>query len=315
MIGLEHILGRKGGPRSSGSRPPRRFRLSDSQFGALVSLPGLLLLLLWVGVPLVIVVVISFYRYDFIRPTKFYGFGNYIKLFHDRVFWLAVKNTFIFSLGSTFITFIFGFTSAWCLSRIDRGGTLFRTLMMLPWAVPLIVSGFIWGWMFNPTYGVINDILLKLGAIKAPLDFTADPSLAMFSVILADAWTRIPFLTILVLAGLERIPAELYEAARIDGADIFHELRHISIPMVKGPLLTGLLITSVFSFRSIDAIFSMTQGGPAKATYVLGLYTVDNIYRFLNFGRAGAISVMLLLFCSLIASAYVYFLLKEERWS
>jgi len=186
---------------------------------------------------------------------------------------------------------------------------------MLPWAVPLIVSGFIWGWMFNPTYGVINDILLRIGLIQKPLDFTANPAMAMLSVILADAWTRIPFLIILILAGLERIPLELYEAARIDGADVFHELRHISLPMVKGPLLTGLLITSVFSFRSIDAIFSMTHGGPAKATYVLGLYTVDNIYRFLNFGRAGAISVMLLIFCSLIASVYVYFLLKEEKWA
>ena len=244
-----------------------------------------------------------------------YGFGNYINLFKNRVFWLAVENTFIFSLGSTFVAFLFGFTSAWCLSRIDRGSTFFRTLSMLPWAVPLIVSGFIWGWMFNPTYGVINDILLRIGLIQKPLDFTANPAMAMLSVILADAWTRIPFLIILILAGLERIPLELYEAARIDGADVFHELRHISLPMVKGPLLTGLLITSVFSFRSIDAIFSMTHGGPAKATYVLGLYTVDNIYRFLNFGRAGAISVMLLIFCSLIASVYVYFLLKEEKWA
>lgn len=313
MTALAHSE-RERGPQK-GLRSPRKFRITDSRFGALVSLPGLLLLLLWVGVPLAIVITISFYRYDFIHPVKFYGFGNYIKLFHDRVFWLAVKNTFIFSLSSTFITFLFGFACAWCLSRIDRGSTFFRTLTMFPWAVPLIVSGFIWGWMFNPTYGVINDILLKLGAIKTPLNFTAEPALAMFSVILADAWTRIPFLTILVLAGLERIPAELYEAARIDGADVFHELRHISIPMVRGPLLTGLMITSVFSFRTIDAIFSMTQGGPAKATYVLGLYVVDNIYRFLNFGRAGAISVMLIVFCSLIASVYVYFLLKEERWS
>lgn len=314
MIELRHIFGRNQGPRSE-SRPLREFRLTDSQFGALLSLPGLLLLLLWVGVPLVIMTVVSFYRYDFVHPTKFSGFDNYIKLFHDRVFWLAVKNTFIFSLGSTFITFLFGSTIAWFLSRIDRGSTFFRTLMMLPWAVPLIVSGFIWGWMFNPTYGIINDILLKLGVIKAPLNFTANSSLAMLSVILADAWTRIPFLTILVLAGLERIPNELYEAARIDGADIFHELRYISIPMTKGPLLTGLLITTVFAFRSTDVIISMTQGGPAKATYVLGLYAVDNIYRFLNFGRAGAISVMLLLLCSLIASAYVYFLLKEDKWS
>jgi multiple sugar transport system permease protein len=294
--------------------PLKAYRIPDSTFGALLSLPGLAMLLLWVGVPLVIVIWISFLRYDFMHPIRFYGLGNYLRLFRDRVFLLALKNTAIFSAGSTVLTFIVGFTCAWSLSRIGRGSAVFRTLVMLPWAVPLIVSGFIWGWMFNPSYGVINDILIKLGLISRPLDVFGNPDTAMIGVIIADAWTRIPFMTILTLAGLERIPRELYEAAKIDGADVFHELRRITLPLVRGPVLTGLLITTIFSMRSIDAIFSMTRGGPAKATYVLGLYNVDNIYRFLNFGRAGAISVMLMLFCFLTAGIYAYFLLKEQPW-
>lgn len=302
-------------PKQKGPRPPyRAVHLSDNRFGALMSLPGLVVLLLWVGVPLAIVVGVSFMRYDFIHPIGFYGFGNYADLIHDRVFQLAVRNTLGFSLGSTAVTFVFGLTGAWCLSRIAKGSTVLRSLMMLPWAVPLIVSGFIWGWMFNPSYGVINDILMRLGLISSPLNIFGNPDTAMLGVIIADAWTRIPFMTILVLAGLERIPKELYEAARIDGADVFHELRCISIPLIRGPILTGLLITTVFSFRSIDAIFSMTRGGPARATYVLGLYIMDNIYRFLDFGRAGAVSVMLLLLCLAIVGIYVYFLLKEKSW-
>ena len=295
--------------------PLRLSYLSDSHFGALMSLPGLATLLLLVVIPLVMVFWVSFLRYDFMHPVKFYGLGNYIKLWSDRVFWLSLRNTIVFSGGSTILTAIFGFTMAWCLSRISRGSTIFRTLVMFPWAVPLIISGFIWGWMFNASYGVINDILIRMHIISAPLNVFGSPNAAMLGVIIADAWTRIPFFTILVLAGLERIPKDLYEAARIDGADIFHELRHISLPLVRGPALTGLLITTVFSFRTIDAIFSMTRGGPAKATYVLGLYDLDNIYRFLNFGRAGAVSVILLFLCMLIAGVYAYFLLKEESWA
>lgn len=314
-MNLGQLFSGIGGPQSGRLRPPLRLhRIPDPAFGALLSLPGLTMLLLWVGVPLVIVVWLSFLRYDFVYPIRFYGLGNYTRLFRDRVFLLALKNTAVFSVGSTTLTFLVGFTCAWSLSRIRSGSSVFRTLVMLPWAVPLIVSGFIWGWMFNPSYGVINDILMKLGLISHPLDVFGNPDTAMIGVVIADAWTRIPFMTILTLAGLERIPRELYEAAKIDGADVFHELRRITLPLVRGPVLTGLLITTIFSMRSIDAIFSMTRGGPAKATYVLGLYNVDNIYRFLNFGRAGAISVTLMLLCFLIAGVYAYFLLKERPW-
>lgn len=295
-------------------RPRLPLRVSDSTFGALASLPGLVAVLLLIVVPLIIVVSISLFRYDILHPIRFCGLNNYLRLFTDRVFLLALKNTVVFSGGSTALTFIFGFILAWFLSRISRGSTVFRTLAILPWATPLIVSGFIWGWMFNPSYGVINAVLIKLGLISQPVDIFGNLNTAMIGVIIADAWTRIPFMTILTLAGLERIPQELYEAAEIDGADVFHKLRWITLPLVRGPVLTGLLITTVFSMRTIDAIFSMTHGGPGKATYVLGFYDLDNIYRYLNFGKAGAISVTLMLLCFLTAGIYAYFLLKEKPW-
>lgn len=283
-------------------------RISDAQFGALLSLPGLIMLILWVIVPLAILFWVSFMRYDFIRPTQFVGFKNYFSLFGERVFRLAAVNTLIFFAGSTFLTFIIAFPAAWFLSRIKKGGVIVRTLMMFPWAVPLIISGFLWKWIFNASYGVLNHILTSLNLIGSNINFIGSPKLAMLAVIVADAWTRIPFMTILSLAGIEGIREDLYEVAEIDGADVFQKLRFITLPMAKGPILIGLLITSIFSFRTIDAIFSLTAGGPAKATYVLGLLELDNIYGYLQFGRAGAVGVLMLVGCAIIASGYLYYL-------
>lgn len=288
-----------------------KMQLSDSKFGLLLSLPGLLLLLLWVIVPLGILFWVSFMQYDFIHPVQFIGFRNYNYLFQDRVFQLAFINTLIFFTGSTLFTFCLAFPAAWFLARIAGGSTLFRTLVMFPWAVPLIVSGFIWGWIFNASYGVLNHLLTVTNIVDHHVNFLGSSTLAMLAVIVADAWTRVPFMTILTLAGIEGIPQELYEVAEIDGADVLHKLRYITLPLAKGPILVGLLITSIFSFRTIDAIFSLTAGGPAKSTYVLGLLDLDNIYSYIKFGHAGAVSVMMLGMCLVIASVYVFFLLRE----
>ncbi|RKX78358.1 MAG: hypothetical protein DRP87_06560 [Spirochaetes bacterium] len=289
----------------------KNLQIKNSQFGLIVSLPGLILLLLWVGLPLMLLIFVSFTRYDVINPVKFVGLQNYIYLFKDRIFKLALTRTLIFFAGSTLVTFLFSVPAAWFLSRIRYGGTLIRTLIMFPWAVPLIVSGFIWGWIFNASYGVLNHILTTLGIIKENINILGKSYLAIIAVIIADSWTRIPFMTILTLAGFTSISKSLYEAASIDGADIFYTTWHITLKLSKGPILTGLLITSIFSFRTIDAIFSLTKGGPAKATYVLGMLDLDYIYSYLRFGLAGALSIIMLVLCMLIAGIYVFFLLKE----
>ena len=285
--------------------------ISDSKFGMLLSLPGLFLLVLWVGIPLLILIGVSFLRFNVIQPTQFIGFDNYIYLFKDRVFRNALIHTLTFFAGSTALTFVLAYPTAWSLSRIRKGSTTLRTLVMFPWAVPLIVSGFIWGWMFNSAYGVLNHLLVTLGIFDSNINFTGQAGTAMLAVIIADAWTRVPFMTILTLAGLEAISGTLYESADIDGADIFQKTRYITLPLAKGPILTGLLITSVFSFRTIDAIYSLTKGGPARGTYVLGILNLDYIYSYIEFGRAGAVSVYLAIICFLIAAVYIYFLLKE----
>ena len=287
-------------------------RISDSKFGVLLTMPGAIVLFLWVFVPLSLLLVTSFLRYDNIHPVAFAGLKNYKYVLNHRIFWLSFKNTVIFCAGVTSLSLVVSLILAHCLSRITRFSSFFRSLTMFPWAVPMVVSGFIWAQMFNPSFGVINDFLLRFGLIHEPVDIFGNPNLAMIGVILADGWTRIPFMTIIILAGLESIDPYLYEAARVDGADSLQTFTRISLPLNRKAILTAVLITTIFSFRTIDTIFSMTFGGPAKATYTFGFYILDNIYRFFNFGIAGAMSMILLLLLLLIGGAFIYQVLKTD---
>ena len=180
--------------------------------------------------------------------------------------------------------------------------------MILPWAVPAVVSGIIWKWMFSPDFGVISDLLMKIGIIDKPLNMYSTPSLAMIGIIVADSWTRIPFMGIILLAALVGIPQELYEAAKVDGAGAGQRFFYISLPLIKGPALVGLLITTMFSFRTIDIIIPLTGGGPGRATYVIGYYIWDQIVKSFNFGVAAAGGIMLLLMIVGITSVFIYFI-------
>ena len=215
-------------------------KISDSKFGMFLSIPGIVVLFLWIIIPLIFLVYTSFLRYDNIRPVVFCGLKNYKFIFKDRIFWLSFKNTLTFCAGSTFLTFCVSLVIAHSLSRIRRGSSIFRSLTMFPWAVPMIVSGFMWSQMFNPSFGVINDVLLRLGFIKKPINIFGNPDIAMFGVIVADAWTRIPFMTIIILAGLESISPTLYEVARVDGADILDTFRSVSYTHLTLPTICSV---------------------------------------------------------------------------
>ncbi|MCP4400707.1 MAG: sugar ABC transporter permease [bacterium] len=287
-------------------------KISDQKYGILLSAPGVIIILLLIVFPVITLFVTSFLRYTSIHPVTFWGLKNFQFIFHDRLFWLALRKTFFYTVGVTGLTFFSGMAIALALSNITRGSGFFRSLVMFPWAVPLVISGFIWKWIFNPHVGVFSDILIKLGAIEAPLSVFSSSNLAMIGCIIADTWVRIPFMCIFILAGIESISAELYDAAKIDGADSISSFRHITLPLIKGMAFVGLLITSMFTFRTIDVIFAMTEGGPARGTYVLGLYIVDQMWRKVNYGTASAAGVVMFLIILVFAGFYVYQIFKEE---
>ncbi|MEW6229866.1 MAG: sugar ABC transporter permease [Bacillota bacterium] len=283
-------------------------KISNRQYGFLLNLPGLIIVLVWVLFPTFLLVQTSFLRYDNINPIKFVGWGNYRAVLSDRLFWMSLERIITFCIGTTALTFILGLVLALALSRITKGSGLLRSLMIVPWAVPAVVSGIIWKWIFSPDFGVVSHLLMKLRLVKEPLSIYGNPNLAMLGVILADSWTRIPFMAVILLAALLSIPQELYEAAKVDGANALDRFAFISMPLIKGPVLVGLLITVMFSFRTIDIIIPLTGGGPGKATYVFGYYIWDQIVKTLNFGVAAAAGVILFIMTGLITSGFVFLL-------
>jgi multiple sugar transport system permease protein len=288
-----------------------RFRLTNPRYGLLLNIPGLLIVLLWVVFPALLLFAVSFLRFDNVNPVSFVGFGNYQRLWSSRVFAVSVERVLVFSLGSTALTALGGLLLAMCLSNVRKGGGLLRSLMIIPWAVPAVVSGLIWKWMFSPDFGVLSDLLMKAHLVAKPLSIYSDPSLAMWGVIIVDSWTRIPFMGIILLAAILSIPDQIHEAARVDGADTVKRFLYVTLPMIRGPLLIGLMITTIFSFRTIDLIIPLTAGGPGRATYVLGYYIWDQITKSLNFGLGAAAGVVLFLITSLITVGFVY-LLREK---
>jgi len=286
-------------------------KLSDSKFGLLISLPGVIFLFLIVIVPLGMLVVTSFLRYDFIHPIEFTGLQNFYNVISQRLFWIALQNTVVYTVGVTLLTLAIGLVLALANSRIRALSGFFRTLLILPWAVPAVVSGLVFRWMLDPGVGLINYTLMQIGLLKEPLNIFGDPSLAMLSTIVGYVWISYPFMFILVLAGIEAIPKELYEAAKVDGAKLIHSFRYITLPLARKSILVGLLITSMFSFRTIDTIWSMTRGGPARSTYVIGFNLLEYLIDYQNIGLASAVAIVMLLMIMVYALPMMYYVTKE----
>ncbi len=287
-------------------------RVSDNKYGVILTTPGLMIIIALVMFPIVILFVTSFLRYTAIYPITFTGFKNYQYIFNNRLFWLGLRKTVLYAGGATGLTFCGGVILALLLSKITRGSGPFRSLAMFSWAVPLVISGFIWKWIFNPDVGIFSDFLMKLGLISESLPVFSNPILSMMGCIVADAWVRIPFMCIFALAGIEGIPRGLYDAAKVDGADCIDSFVHITLPLIKHMVLVGLLITSMITFRTIDVIFSMTGGGPGRATYVLSLYIIEQLWLRVNYGTGSAAGVIMLLLISSFAGFYVYLIFKRR---
>jgi multiple sugar transport system permease protein len=287
-------------------------KIADSKFGVLLTTPGLIIILALVVFPLGMLFVTSFLQFTPILPIKFSGLENYRYVLGDRLFWVSLPKTVIYAAGATGLTFCGGLVIALLLSKITRGSGIYRSLTMFSWAVPLVISGFIWRWIFNPNVGVFSDLLMRIGLISAPLPVFSSPVLAMVACIVADSWVRIPFMTIFALAGIESIPRELYDAARVDGADAISSFRYITLPLIRHMVFIGLLITSMISFRTLDVIFAMTGGGPSRSTYVLALYIIDQLWMRVNYGTGSAAGVIMLFLISSFASFYIYLILRKE---
>ena len=268
-------------------------------------IPALILLSLVTVYPLVYVFYLSLYRRLLIFDiSRFVGFENYLFIFRDDRFWNALKNTIYFTVTSVSLELLLGLFIAILLNRTFRFKGMMRAIILIPWAIPTVVSAKMWEWMYNTDFGVLNYLL------GMKINWLGSPFWAMNAAIFMDVWKTTPFVTILLMAGLQVIPQEIYRAARVDGAGLFAIFRKITLPLLKPVILVVLLFRTLDAFRVFDAIYVLTGGGPANTTETLSIYAYKVLFQTLQFGYGSALSVVIFLCIGSISIFYIRLLSK-----
>lgn len=239
-------------------------------------------------------------------------FQNFARLLHDQFFLSALAHTIFYAAVALTCEFFIGLALALLLNSQMRGRTAFRSLLLVPMMLPTVVVGVVWRLLLNSNFGAVNGTLKSFGLPIESLTWTASPKLAMASVIIADIWQWTPFVFLILLAGLQAIPQEPYEAALIDGASAWQTFRHVTLPLLKPAILIVLLLRTMDLLRVFDQIFVLTEGGPGFATETVSLYIYRTAFRFSNFGYATAMSFVLLLITNVISVGYIKFLGESE---
>ena len=275
--------------------------------------PAVLIILCVVFVPVFNAVRMSFQHYDLRKPKEiaFIGLENYVSLFQDKLFWKSLIKTVLWVVFGVGFQFVFGFILAVLLNQEFKGRGVIRAVSLIPWVTPGVLIGLMWRWMYDGNYGVVNDILHKLHLINDNIAFLANPKTAFPAVIITIIWQGIPFFALMILAALQGIPYELYEAAEIDGATRLQRLFRITIPSIKNTLLITLHLRIIWVANSVDVIFNMTEGGPAYATQTLSVY-VFNKANVLNLGYSSAMAIMLAILLCSVAIPYLIFTFRGE---
>lgn len=294
------------------SAPAQRLKLSDAHVGILLVLPAFALFAVVILYPLLNSMYIGFLDKSLIWPgEEFVGFENIQKVL-KRDFVDILLTTLYFTIGATALPFLIGFAVGMLLNAPIRGKALLRGLFLLPWLMPTVVVSFLWMWIFNANYGVINGILRDLGLISENINFLGNQSTAMWSVIVAKSWNTFPWIAIMVLAGLQTIPAELYEAAAIDGANRRSQFWNVTIPQLRGVITTVILLSFIWNFQHFETLYVMTSGGPAGSTTTFSVAVYQEAFEAFNLGKASAIGLLWMLLLSVIVGIYLYFGGEED---
>jgi multiple sugar transport system permease protein len=272
-------------------------------------LPCVLMLLLVLGFPAAIAVANSFT--PLWSEVKTFTLENYVKLAKDDLFWNSLSITFRFVGSTVVLHLVVGLAVALALNAQIKANRLFRVIAILPWTVPDVISGLIWRFMYNPTSGIINHLLRSSGVTKTYIEWLAHPKLALASVVLADVWRGYPFVMIILLAGLQAIPRELYEAARVDGATALQEFRHITIPLLRRMVIVAAALDTIWQFRRFGLIYNMTLGGPGHITEILSLYVYKQYFKYFNFEYASAVAVVMAVIMLIISLPYVRMIVRR----
>jgi len=300
------------------STTPRHFQLSlrqrEARIGLLFVAPAVIIILLITLQPILSTLYLSFFESQLGRfsVNVFRGLGNYMDLLRSPVFWSTIRRTLHFTLLSVGLELVLGIAVAQLIASHPPGWQVLRTSLIIPWAVPTIVTGMMWRWIYNADYGSLNGLLSQLGLIKEYVPWLIYPTRAMNLVVLADVWHTVPFVALILQAALATLPQEMEEAAAVDGANAWQRFWLIRLPLLRSAILVALVIRTVEAFRVFDIIYVLTAGGPAFGTVTISYLTYVETFNYGHIGNGAALSFLISLFSFGLALAYIRLLYRKE---
>jgi trehalose/maltose transport system permease protein len=302
-----------------------RFAKQQERLAYILLTPTLILILVVAAWPLYKAVALSFTNERLGRPgaAEYIGLENYETLLWrvrersdgstrigDSDFYAAVKNTLILTFASVALETLIGLGVALVINSKFKGRGLMRTAVLVPWAIPTVVSAQMWSWMYNDVFGVFNDMLQKTGIISSPIAWLANPTTALMAIVAMEVWKTTPFMALLLLAGLQIIPGDIYEAADIDGASPMQQFLALTLPLLRPAILVALIFRTMDALRIFDAVKVMTNGG--SGTEVMSTYGYRNLFDFQKLGYGNAISVIIFFIIAVFVVVYMTSIKVEE---
>ena len=286
---------------------PTRTTLSDRTVGLLFIAPFLVAALFFMVYPVVEAVRMSFYSYNPLRPelSTFVGLANFEYIFRDPLFWDSFWQATVWTLLSIVLQTVFGVAIALLLHQALPGMAIFRGLLLFPYIVPTVVIALIWRWIFNPEIGVVNYALQSAGLTSQPIYWLSTPSMAMTSTILLNVWKYTPFVVICVLARLQTVPLELYDAAKVDGAGVVRRFLDVALPQLKEVLIVVIVFRTIWTFNKFEEIYLLTKGGPGTSTFNLAVYSFEQSMANLRLGVGAATGVVMMVMLFLGSIVYL----------
>jgi multiple sugar transport system permease protein len=299
--------------RGQTARHPKRRRLTDTHVALLLLAPAMTLLFTVILYPLLNSMYIGLLDKSLITGgDEFVGLENIVDVLASN-FLPILFNTLVFAIGATLLPFLIGFGVALVLNGPIRGRGFWRGAFLLPWLVPSVIVSFLWLWIFNANYGVLNGMLRNLGLIDSNIAWLSNGASAMIAVIIAKTWQTFPWIAIMILAALQTIPPELYEAASIAGANRWQLFRYVTMPHLRGVSSIVILLSLIWNFQHFETIYVMTQGGPAKATTTFSVAVYQTAFQAFDLGRAGALGILWMVLLSLVVVVYLRFGMGDEE--
>jgi ABC-type sugar transport system permease subunit len=290
--------------------------VGEKLFPYLATLPALLLIALFSLYPIAYAVRISFFRYVLTQPKNhpFIGLKNFQEVLGSYYFLNSLRITAVYTATALIAVIVFGFLVALLLNTRIKTAGLLRVVILLPWAIPAVISGLLWKWILNADFGALNGLLYSLGFIKSYIPFLADPTLAKISLVVAHVWKESPLVAIFFLAGLRLIPGELYEAAKMDGGGAWSTLRYVTLPLLRPTLLVVTVYETMVAILTFDVIYVLTGGGPGDSTALISWFAYAEIFKALNLGHGIALSIVIAVITLGLILLYLRAMRPEEMY-